>query len=200
MLRWLSKVGAWLDARLQVGWDDPWAPWPTPCPETRPAGGTCSGAAHVRADGDQFVTGILLALVYVPRRPTPGRAAGAESPDAFGWFLRAVHGWARTSWWPCCCDSTMSQVFLSVPSSSRANSPGRLGWGCSCSRWGWHSPGRSMRFDADAVLGTRDRRLHSGSSSLRRKWLVGLLLEDRLSRARRCPGSSPSTYSSCPDS
>ena len=43
MLRWLTKAGAWLDARLQVGGTirDTMA---HPCPGTRRAGGTCSGA------------------------------------------------------------------------------------------------------------------------------------------------------------
>ena len=42
----------------------------------------------------QFATGVLLALVYVPSAGEAWQSLQALNGQiAFGWFLRAIHGW-----------------------------------------------------------------------------------------------------------
>jgi ubiquinol-cytochrome c reductase cytochrome b subunit len=48
--------------------------------------------------GLQVVTGILLALVYVPSTSEAWNSLQFLNHNVtLGWFLRAIHGWTRTS-------------------------------------------------------------------------------------------------------
>src|SRR5262245_13644101 len=92
-MRLISKIGAWLDARLQVG---------RAIRETaeHPVRGKSAswfyvfGSAAITTFLLQIVTGVLLALVYVP-----SAAHAYDSLEvlnygiSMGWFLRALHGW-----------------------------------------------------------------------------------------------------------
>src|SRR5262245_19389332 len=93
MARWLKKVGSWLDARLQVGGTirDVMA---HPVPRNTASWWYVFGSATAVRMVMQFVTGIQLALVYVPSAAGAWQSLQALNHQiAFGWYLRAVHGW-----------------------------------------------------------------------------------------------------------
>jgi len=92
-VRLIRDLGAWLDRRLQLG---------TPLKEAAEHRVPRSSASWFYVFGSgalalfvtQIVTGICLALVYVPSAGEAYRSLlvlDAEQP--LGWFLRAMHGW-----------------------------------------------------------------------------------------------------------
>ena len=92
-MRLIRDLGAWLDRRLQLG---------TPLKEAAEHRVPRSSASWFYVFGSgalalfvtQIVTGICLALVYVPSAGEAYRSLlvlDAEQP--LGWFLRAMHGW-----------------------------------------------------------------------------------------------------------
>src|SRR5437879_7908725 len=92
-MRLIQKVGDWFDLRLQIG---------TPIRETTQhlvPRETASwyyvfGSAAMTAFGFQLLTGILLAIIYVP---SAGEAWNSlqilNTQVTLGWFIRALHGW-----------------------------------------------------------------------------------------------------------
>ena len=89
----IRKIGEWLDARLQLR-----APFAKPpniaCHETPPAGFTSSAAPRSSSSCMQIVTGILLAIVYVPSAGEAWNSLQTLNHSiAFGWYVRALHGW-----------------------------------------------------------------------------------------------------------
>ena len=106
----------------------------------------------------QIVTGICLALVYVP--------SASEAWDSLiylnyqqplGWFLRALHGWG-SNFMVAMMIVHMMQVFL----FGAYKYPRELTWVAGCvlllvhARHGVHRPGAALR--PGRVLGTRHRR------------------------------------------
>src|SRR5208283_655265 len=92
-MRLMSRVGNWLDQRLQLG-----APIRETMEHSIPRD-TASwfyvfGSAAMTVFALQLVTGILLALIYVP---SGGEAWSSlqvlNHQVALGWFIRALHGW-----------------------------------------------------------------------------------------------------------
>src|ERR1700687_2171317 len=92
-MRLIRRVGNWFDARLQLG-----APiretMEHPIPRETASWAYVFGSAALATFVLQVVTGVLLALVYVPS------AGGAwKTPQAlnhqvtFGWIVRGLHGW-----------------------------------------------------------------------------------------------------------
>ena len=90
-----------------------WAPArPIPSRAVRPAGGTCSAAPPSSCFMLQIVTGICLALVYVPS--PSGAYASLEHlnyQQTLGWFLRALHFWG-SNFMVAMMSVHMIQVFL----------------------------------------------------------------------------------------
>jgi ubiquinol-cytochrome c reductase cytochrome b subunit len=92
-MRLMHKLAGWFDQRLQLG---------TPIRETLEhpiPRDTASwfyvfGSAALTAFGLQLVTGVLLALIYVP---SAGEAWNSlqilNHQVTLGWFIRALHGW-----------------------------------------------------------------------------------------------------------
>ena len=92
-MRLIKTVGAWFDQRLQLG---------TPLRETMEhpvPRETASwfyvfGSAALTVFGFQLLTGILLAIIYVP---SAGEAWNSlqilNTQVTLGWFIRALHGW-----------------------------------------------------------------------------------------------------------
>ena len=92
-MRLIKQIGAWFDERLQLA---------APIRETmehrsrgKPrAGLTSSAARRSPCSCFQVVTGILLALLYVP---SAGEAWNSlqilNHQVSLGWFIRALHGW-----------------------------------------------------------------------------------------------------------
>src|SRR5580700_10879227 len=92
-MRLIQKVGGWFDLRLQLG---------TPIQETAKhpvPRETASwfyvfGSAALTCFMLQLVTGILLALIYVPSAGEAWNSLQTLNQQvALGWFIRALHGW-----------------------------------------------------------------------------------------------------------
>jgi len=92
-MRLIRQLGNWLDQRLQLG-----APiretMQHPIPRDTASWYYVFGSAAMTAFGLQLVTGILLALIYVP---SAGEAWNSlqilNHQVSLGWFIRALHGW-----------------------------------------------------------------------------------------------------------
>src|SRR5271154_4024676 len=84
-MRLIQKLGAWFDLRLQLG---------TPIRETAEHRVPRETASWFYVFGSAALTGILLALIYVP---SAGEAWSSlqtlNHGIALGWFIRALHGW-----------------------------------------------------------------------------------------------------------
>src|SRR6202051_3771953 len=89
----LAKIGAWFDRRLQLA-----APIREaaehPVPRNTASWFYVFGSAALTVFILQLVTGILLALIYVPSASEAWSSLQALNHDvALGWFIRALHGW-----------------------------------------------------------------------------------------------------------
>ena len=92
-MRLIKKVGGWFDDRLQLA-----TPiretMQHPVPRQTASWAYVFGSAALTVFGLQLVTGILLALLYVP---SAGEAWNSlqilNHQVTLGWFIRALHGW-----------------------------------------------------------------------------------------------------------
>jgi quinol-cytochrome oxidoreductase complex cytochrome b subunit len=92
-MRWITQVGNWFDRRLQLA-----APIREaaehPVPRNTASWWYVFGSAALTVFILQLVTGILLALVYVPSASEAWNSLQALNHDVtLGWFTRALHGW-----------------------------------------------------------------------------------------------------------
>ena len=131
-----------------------------------------------RADGFllQIVTGILLALVYVPSAGEAWNSLQALNHDiALGWFIRALHGWG-SNFMVAIVLVHMMQVFLFGAYKYPRELTWILGVFLLLVTLGMAFTGQVMRFDQDAYWG-----LGIGASIVSRvpllgPWLVKLML------------------------
>lgn len=92
-MRWLKSTGDWLDQRLQIGPALREAMYHR-VPRSSASWWYAFGSSAFLLLMLQVVTGILLALVYVPSGAQAWNSLQVLNHDiALGWFLRAVHGW-----------------------------------------------------------------------------------------------------------
>src|SRR3984957_16509278 len=92
-MRLIQKVGEWLDLRLQLG-----APVREtaehPVPRETASWFYVFGSAALTVFILQLLTGILLALIYVPSAGDAWTSLQTLNHSvALGWFIRALHGW-----------------------------------------------------------------------------------------------------------
>ena len=92
-MRVIYKIGEWFDQRLQLA-----APIREavehPVPRNTASWWYVFGSAALVVFMLQFVTGILLALIYVPSAGEAWSSLQALNHDVtLGWFIRALHGW-----------------------------------------------------------------------------------------------------------
>jgi ubiquinol-cytochrome c reductase cytochrome b subunit len=92
-MRMISKIASWFDQRLQLS-----APvletMRHPVPSRTASWAYVFGSAAMTAFGLQLVTGILLAIVYVPSAGEAWSSLQSLNHEvAFGWYIRALHGW-----------------------------------------------------------------------------------------------------------
>jgi ubiquinol-cytochrome c reductase cytochrome b subunit len=92
-MRMIAKVGEWFDQRLQLA-----APIREaaehPVPRNTASWWYVFGSAALTVFLLQLVTGILLALIYVPSGGEAWSSLQALNHDvALGWFIRGLHGW-----------------------------------------------------------------------------------------------------------
>src|ERR1043166_5414213 len=92
-MRLISRIGKWFDDRLQLA-----APIREasehPVPRNTASWWYVFGSAALTVFCLQVVTGILLALTYVPSAGEAWSSLQALNHDiTLGWFIRALHGW-----------------------------------------------------------------------------------------------------------
>jgi ubiquinol-cytochrome c reductase cytochrome b subunit len=92
-MRLISQIGEWFDQRLQLA-----APIREavehPVPRNSASWFYVFGSAALTVFVLQLVTGILLALIYVPSAAEAWTSLQALNHDVtLGWFVRALHGW-----------------------------------------------------------------------------------------------------------
>jgi ubiquinol-cytochrome c reductase cytochrome b subunit len=174
-VRLIEKVGAWLDLRLQIGKSiRETATHPVP-PHTS-SWFYVFGSAALTVFVLQIVTGILLALIYVPSAGEAWNSLQVLNHDiALGWFIRALHGWG-SNFMIAIVLIHMVQVFL----FGAYKFPRELTWIVGVflllMTLGMGFTGQIMRFDQDAYWG-----LGIGASIASRvpvigPWAVNLLL------------------------
>ena len=169
-MRLIRTAATWLDDRLQLG-----APirdtMEHPIPRDTASWFYVFGSAAMTVFAFQLVTGILLALVYVP--------SGAEAWNSLqilnhqislGWFIRALHGWG-SNFMLAIVLIHMVQVFLFGAYKFPRELTWILGIFLLLMTLGMAFTGQVLRFDQDAYWG-----LGIGASICSRVPIVGPVL------------------------
>jgi len=174
-MRLIKKVGDWFDARLQLA-----APiretMEHPVPRRTASWAYVFGSAALTVFMLQLVTGVLLALLYVPSAAEAWNSLQILNHNvALGWFIRALHGWG-SNFMVAIVLIHMVQVFL----FGAYKFPRELTWMVGILllllTLGMAFTGQVLRFDQDAYWG-----LGIGASIASRvpvmgPWMVNLLL------------------------
>jgi len=174
-MRLIENVGAWFDQRLQLG-----APvretMEHPVPRETASWFYVFGSAALTVFAFQLLTGILLALIYVPSAGEAWRSLQVLNTQVtLGWFIRALHGWG-SNFMLAIVLIHMAQVFL----FGAYKFPRELTWIIGVLllllTLGMAFTGQVLRFDEDAYWG-----LGIGASIVSRvpilgPWLVNLML------------------------
>lgn len=151
-MRLIHDIGNWLDARLQLG-----APiretMEHPIPRDSASWFYVFGSAAMTTLGLQVVTGILLALIYVP---SAGEAWNSlqilNQQVSLGWFIRALHGWG-SNFMVAIVLVHMVQVFLFGAYKFPRELTWLLGVVLLLMTLGMAFTGQVLRFDQDAYWG-----------------------------------------------
>src|SRR5438093_1842358 len=174
-MRLIQKLGEWFDLRLQLG-----APIREtaghPVPRETASWFYVFGSAALTCFMLQIVTGILLALIYVPSAGEAWNSLQTLNHGvALGWFIRALHGWG-SNFMVAIVLIHMVQVFL----FGAYKFPRELTWIVGVLlllvTLGMAFTGQVLRFDQDAYWG-----LGIGASIASRvpvigPWAVNLML------------------------
>jgi ubiquinol-cytochrome c reductase cytochrome b subunit len=148
----LAKIGAWFDSRLQLA-----APIrgavEHPIPRNTASWFYVFGSAAMVVFALQFVTGILLALVYAPSAGEAWSSLQALNHEiALGWFIRAMHGWG-SNFMVAIVLIHMTQVFLFGAFKFPRELTWILGVFLLLMTLGMAFTGQVLRFDQDAYWG-----------------------------------------------
>ena len=166
-MRLIRRVGAWLDDRLKLG---------ASIRETvthRVPRNTASwfyvfGSAALTVFLLQVVTGILLALIYVPSAGEAWNSLQTLNHSiSLGWFIRALHGWG-SNFMIAIVLVHMTQVFLFGAYKYPRELTWILGVFLLLMTLGMGFTGQVLRFDQDAYWG-----LGIGASIVSRVPLIG---------------------------
>jgi len=174
-MRLIQKLGAWFDLRLELG-----APIREiaghPVPRESASWFYVFGSAALTVFMFQIVTGILLALIYVPSAGEAWNSLQTINHGiSLGWFIRALHGWG-SNFMVAIVLIHMVQVFL----FGAYKFPRELTWMVGVLlllvTLGMAFTGQVLRFDQDAYWG-----LGIGASIASRvpvigPWAVNLML------------------------
>jgi ubiquinol-cytochrome c reductase cytochrome b subunit len=151
-MRVISRIGQWFDQRLQLA-----APIRA-ATEHRVPRNTASwwyvfGSAALIVFCLQLVTGILLALTYVPSAGEAWNSLQALNHDiTFGWFIRALHGWG-SNFMVAIVLIHMMQVFLFGAHKFPRELTWVIGIFLLLMTLGMAFSGQVLRFDQDAYWG-----------------------------------------------
>src|SRR6201997_3023830 len=151
-MRLLAQVGEWFDRRLQLA-----APIRVvaehPVPRNTASWWYVFGSAALTVFLLQVVTGILLALVYVPSAGEAWSSLQALNHSvALGWFIRAMHGWG-SNFMIAIVLIHMIQVFLFGAHKFPRELTWIIGVFLLLMTLGMAFSGQVLRFDQDAYWG-----------------------------------------------
>jgi ubiquinol-cytochrome c reductase cytochrome b subunit len=174
-MRWMRRIGAWFDQRLKLA---------TPIRETlqHPVPRQTAswfyvfGSAALTVLLFQVVTGILLALVYVPSAGEAWTSLETLNQQVpLGWLIRALHGWG-SNFMVAIVLVHMAQVFL----FGAYKYPRELTWIAGVflllATLGMAFTGQVLRFDQDAYWGVGIGASITSRIPIAGPWLVKLLL------------------------
>src|SRR5216684_8176199 len=166
-MRLIKDVGSWLDARHQLA-KSIRETMEHPVPRNTASWFYVFGSAALTVFLLQVVTGILLALVYVPSAGEAWNSLQALNHQvALGWFIRALHGWG-SNFMLAIVLIHMAQVFL----FGAYKFPRELTWIIGVLllllTLGMAFTGQVLRFDEDAYWG-----LGIGASIVSRVPIIG---------------------------
>lgn len=174
-MRLIEQIGEWFDRRLQVA-----APVREvaehPVPRETASWWYVFGSAALTVFMFQVVTGIMLAIVYVPSASEAWNSLEHLNHDVtLGWFIRALHGWG-SNFMVAIVLIHMVQVFLFGAYKFPRELTWMVGVFLLLMTLGMAFSGQVLRFDQDAYWG-----LGIGASILSRTpilggWLVKLML------------------------
>ena len=148
----LSRIGQWFDQRLQLA-----APIREaaehPVPRNTASWWYVFGSAALIVFCLQFVTGVLLALTYVPSAGEAWNSLQALNHDiTLGWFIRALHGWG-SNFMVAIVLIHMMQVFLFGAYKFPRELTWIIGIFLLLMTLGMAFSGQVLRFDQDAYWG-----------------------------------------------
>jgi ubiquinol-cytochrome c reductase cytochrome b subunit len=174
-MRLIRKLGEWLDLRLQMGALIRDAA-EHPVPRETASWFYVFGSAALTCFMVQIVTGILLALIYVP---SAGEAWSSlqtlNHGVSLGWFIRALHGWG-SNFMIAVVLIHMIQVFL----FGAYKFPRELTWIVGVFlllvTLGMAFTGQVLRFDQDAYWGLGIGASIASRVPLIGPWIVNLML------------------------
>src|SRR6266496_361321 len=151
-MRMIGKIGQWFDHRLQLA-----APIREvvehPVPRNTASWWYVFGSAALTVFILQFVTGILLALIYVPSGGEAWSSLQALNHEVtLGWFIRAMHGWG-SNFMVAIVLIHMVQVFLFGAYKFPRELTWILGVFLLLMTLGMAFTGQVLRFDQDAYWG-----------------------------------------------
>jgi len=151
-MRMIAKVGEWFDHRLQLA-----APIREaaehPVPRNTASWFYVFGSAALTVFILQLVTGILLALIYVPSAGEAWSSLQALNHQvALGWFIRAMHGWG-SNFMVALVLIHMVQVFLFGAHKFPRELTWVIGVFLLLMTLGMAFSGQVLRFDQDAYWG-----------------------------------------------
>src|SRR6516225_1017957 len=178
MKRWLSAVGNWLDARLKVRETLlPMMRHPIPREVAGPMGWWyVFGSASLTLLIVQILTGIGLALVYVPSADKAyDSLLYMDYHVTLGWFLRALHYYAGSGMVVLVLVH-MTQVFLHGASKYPRELTWVLGVFLLLCTLGMFFTGQILRWDPDAYWGLAVAGSMAGRVPLIGPWVVRTLL------------------------
>src|ERR1700729_1346157 len=151
-MRLITRVGEWFDHRLQLA-----APIREaaghPVPRNTASWFYVFGSAALTVFLLQVVTGILLALIYVPSAGEAWSSLQALNHQVpLGWFIRAMHGWG-SNFMVAIVLIHMTQVFLFGAHKYPRELTWIIGVFLLLMTLGMAFTGQVMRFDQDAYWG-----------------------------------------------
>jgi len=151
-MRLIARIGEWFDFRLQLA-----APIRDvaehPVPRNTASWWYVFGSAALVVFMLQLVTGILLALIYVPSAGQAWSSLQALNHDVtLGWFIRAMHGWG-SNFMVAIVLIHMTQVFLFGAYKFPRELTWILGVFLLLMTLGMAFSGQVLRFDQDAYWG-----------------------------------------------
>jgi ubiquinol-cytochrome c reductase cytochrome b subunit len=151
-VRLIEQTGKWLDERLQLG-ESIREVAGHRIPRETASWWYVFGSAALTIFVLQVVTGIMLAMVYVPSAGEAWNSLDALNHQvAFGWFIRAMHGWG-SNFMVALVLIHMVQVFLFGAYKFPRELTWMLGIFLLLMTLGMAFSGQVLRFDQDAYWG-----------------------------------------------